>query len=270
MIKEAVYYESTRMFHGSLMNIMGTRFGLLLINKNRIESYEVWNNVVFELRRLDLLFNRFDINSETSKINCEAKHGFMQTSREMMNVLKSCKDYHKRTLGLFDITLDDISNVLLNEKNCSVAFTKDNVSLDFGGYAKGYALLKIQDIMNNALVEHSFIDFGNSSICGMGHHPYGSAWKVGVKNPYLPNAILDEIELSDNFLSISGNSPSYTGHIKHPGSQKLVESRKVISIISENPVDAEVLSTSFMIANRNEQELIKENFKIQNIGQYNI
>lgn len=270
MIKEAVYYDSTRIFHGSLMNIMGTGLGLLLINKSRIESYEVWGDIVSELRRLDLLFNRFDKNSETSKINCEAKLGYVQTSAEMIEVLKSCKDYHKRTLGIFDITLNDISQVILNEKNNSVAFSNENISLDFGGYAKGYALLKIKDILHNAEVEHCFVDFGNSSIFGMGNHPYGSAWKVGVKNPFMQDSILDEIELSDNFLSISGNSPSYCGHIKRPGTEESVMSRKVISIVAENPVDAEVLSTTFMIANSKEQEIITGNFKIENIGQYNI
>lgn len=264
------YYESSKMFHGSLQNIMGTRFDILIIDQNKLKSQEIWNDMVFELQRLDRIFNRFDSTSETSKINREAILEPVHVSPEMWTILKSCREYNIRTLGLFDITLDDFSKVLLDEREHTVIFLKKEMSLDFGGYAKGYALAKIKDLIHQAGVKHCFVDFGNSSILGMGHHPYGDAWKVSIENPYNPDEALDEISLRDEALSVSGNTPAYTGHIVRPASGETVKERKVVSITSKEPLEAEILSTAFMVATREEKKCLSGNFEIKNIIEYSL
>ena len=156
------------MFHGALKNIMGTRFDILIIDQIRLKSREIWGEIAFELRRLDQLFNRFDEVSETSKINREAALAPVQVSPEMWFVLQNCRQYYRRTLKLFDITLDDFSKVVLDENDHSVSFSQEDITLDFGGYAKGYALVKIRDLIARSEVQHCFIDFGNSSSWGLG------------------------------------------------------------------------------------------------------
>ncbi len=266
----AVYHESGRMFHGSLKRIMGTRFEMLVIDKSRLESREIWNEIVHELRRLDSVLNRFDEHSETSKINREATSAPVRVSTEMWHILQSCRDYHARTSGLFDITLNDFTTVITDADKRSVIFSKNDIALDFGGYAKGYALAKIKDILYQSGVKHCFVDFGNSSILGMGHHPHGDSWKVSVQNPYCPGTVLDEISLRDQALSVSGNTPAYSGHIVQPVSGEVVDKRKVVSVTSDNPLDAEVLSTVFMMADKEEQKEIIRNFNIQNTAEYNL
>jgi thiamine biosynthesis lipoprotein len=258
------------MFHGSSKNIMGTRFDILIIGQNRLKAREIWDDTVSELQCLDRIFNRFDNTSETSKINREAILAPVHVSPEMWYILQSCRMYHTRTLGLFDITLHNFSTLLMNEDNRSVFFPEKDISLDFGGYAKGYALVKIRDLIRQAGVQHCFIDFGNSSILAIGRHPYGDAWKVSIENPYDRNEILNEISLKDMALSVSGNTPSYTGHILNPNSGTPVKEHKVVAITSANPLDAEVLSTVCMIANDTEKQRILENFKIQNIAEYHV
>ncbi len=249
---------------------MGTRFDILIIDQKRLKSQEIWNDIVFELQRLDQIFNRFDSTSETSKINREAILEPVHISPEMWSILRSCQIYYTRTLGLFDVTLNDFSKVFLDEKEYTVIFLKKDISLDFGGYAKGYALLKIKDLIRQAGVKHCFVDFGNSSILGIGHHPYGDSWKVSIENPYNQDEVLDDISLKDLALSVSGNTPSYTEHIVRPTSKEPIKGHKVVSITSEDPLDAEVLSTVFMIATDAEKEQISEDFKIQNIAEYSL
>ena len=122
----------------------------------------------------------------------------------------------------------------------SVSYT--HLTLDFGGFAKGYALKKIQEILLRGNIENAFVDFGNSSIMGIGHHPYGDCWKVSLQNPYTQQT-LDEFCLTDNTLSTSGNTEQYTGHIINPLTGIYNEQKKVTSILSDNPLDAEILST---------------------------
>lgn len=264
------YYEESNMFHGSLKKIMGTRFDILIIDRNRLRCQRVWNDIVLELQRLDHIFNRFDNTSETSKINRESILSPVHISLEMWSILQNCQMYYKRTFKLFDITLDDFSKVELIKNGHFIFFPQKDLSLDFGGYAKGYALSKIKDLIHQARVKHCFINFGNSSILGIGHHPYGDAWKVSIENPYKQAEILDDTSLKNMALSVSGNTSSYTGHIVRPTSNEPVTAHRVVSITSEDPLDAEVLSTVFMVASDTEKKRIIEDFKIQNIAEYSL
>jgi len=165
------YYESSLMFHGSLMNIMGTRFDIIIMGKSKCESEAVWYKVESELKRLNRMLNRFDPASEVSNINRTIAHQSIRVSDEMWQILNSCKRYHKETFGLFDITLKDFGTIQFHEQNKSVSFSQPGIHIDFGGYGKGYALKSIKRILEDATVHQCFVDFGNSSILGMGHHP---------------------------------------------------------------------------------------------------
>lgn len=264
------YYPDSLMFHGSLMNIMGTKFEMLIIGKDRLESELIWQSVVSELVRLDNMLNRFDRTSEVSRVNREAPHQFTRVSEEMWDVLLLCKEYHSRSLGLFDVTLNDFSRVSFDAGNCSIAFSGGELHLDFGGFAKGYALTKVESIVRDGGVRCGYIDFGNSSILGIGHHPYGDAWKVSIENPYNREEILDEITLKDQSLSVSGNTPTYSGHIVRPASGRFVRKPKMVSVVTGNPLDSEILSTAIMVARAGEKRDVIDNFNVYYFMEYHL
>ena len=105
----------------------------------------------------------------------------------------------------------------------------------------------------------AFVDFGSSSILGIGKHPYGDSWKVGVLDPYTRLQVR-EISLNDNSMSTSGNAPTYSGHIRDPRTGAVCQGKKLVTVISENPLDAEVHSNVLMIAGDDEREQILNNF----------
>ncbi len=263
------YYEASLMAHGSLLNVMGTRFDIIIIGKNKSESEAVWFKIESELKRLDRLLNRFDPASEVSKINNIVEHQQIRVSEEMWQILNNCKFYHQETFGLFDITLKNFYAIRFHEHNKAVSFSQSGIRIDFGGYGKGYALKRIKGIMEDAAVHQCFVDFGNSSILGVGHHPFGDAWKVSIENPFDAGQTADEISLRDMALSVSGNTPSYSGHIVHPKSRSPETGRKSVSVIMNDPLDAEVLSTTFSIATESEKEQLKKSFKIFDAKEYN-
>ncbi len=266
------YYDSSSMFHGFLPDIMGTRFDIVIIGKGKSETEEVWEKICSELRRLERMLNRFDKESEVTQINLRAAQHPVKVSNEMWAILMDCRYYHLATSGLFDITLKDFSKVIFNESHRSVYFSLKDMHLDFGGYAKGYALNKLKNILLAADIRQCFADFGNSSILALGHHPYGTSWKVGIKNPFVEGEIMDEIELRDESMSSSGNTSSYTKHIINPLSGEYNEERKLVCAVSHNPVEAEVLTTTLMIADPDKKKAIINHFDINTdkIKEYNL
>ncbi len=253
------YYENEAMFHGFIPHIMGTRFDILFIHSDIDRLNTLWTNITNELERLEKILNRFDPHSEVSQINNHTSQSKIQISTEMESILQLCSHYYETTSHLFDITLKDFSQIQFHNQQ-RISFISPDISLDFGGFAKGYALKKIKKIIEQNNVNHTFINFGNSSILGMGHHPYGDCWKVSFLNPY-NQSLLKEFDLQDTALSTSGNTFQYTGHILNPLTGIFNEERRASSILSSDPLEAEVLSTVWMIANEREQKKILENFK---------
>ena len=264
------YYESTSVSHGSLMNVMGTRFDIIMVGEKKLESEVIWYNIVTELQRLNSMLNRFDKTSEISRINKEAFFNLIRVSSEMWTILQSCKQYYLQTFGLFDITLKDFSKVVLSEETSSVAFLQPDVALDLGGFAKGYTMRKIKKMLIDAEVRHCFVDFGNSAVLGIGHHPYGDSWKVSIENPFNKAQILHETALKDEALSVSGNTPSYTGHIVRPDSGNATQARQLIYVTATDPLDAEVLTTALMIADQEEKKQLIRNFEIKEQFEFNL
>ena len=253
------YYKDEAMFHGFIPHIMGTRFDILLIHSDAERLNGLWTHIINELERLDKILNRFDPHSEVFGINKHALQSYIQISKELEKILQLCQYYYENTFHLFDITLKDFSKIQIHDHQ-RISFMSPDISLDFGGFAKGYALKKIKRLIEQEDVNHAFVNFGNSSILGMGHHPYGDSWKVSFLNPY-NQSLLNEFDLENTTLSTSGNPIHYTGHIMNPITGLFNEQRKASSIISTDPLEAEILSTVWMIANKEEQLLLTENFK---------
>lgn len=258
------------MFHGSLTEVMGTRLDVVIIERNKSKVQKVWRQITSEIQRLDRMLNRFYTLSELSRINREASCKPICVTEDMWDILHSCKKYYIQTCGLFDITLKDFSKISFSEENRSISFLNPALSLDLGGYAKGYALEKVKKILLDSNLENCFIDFGNSALLGIGSHPYGNSWKVSVENPYNLGEILAEISLKNTALSVSGNTPIYSGHILRPNSRKYVQDHKLVCITTESPLDAEVLSTTFVIASANEKKQLMKRFQIKELLEYSL
>ena len=263
------YYESSSLFHGSISGIMGTHFDLLISQFSKDKAVLVWNKIVVELERMHKMMNRFDAKSELSRININAQKSFATTSDEMWNILTDCKHFHISTEGLFDITLKDMSKVAFKETSQSVAFPTRDYYLDLGGYAKGYAMERVKRMLVEAKVEHALVNFGDSSISAIGHHPYGNCWSVSLENPFEKGEVLKEIELRDQDFSSSGNLPTHTQHIINPYTKEFNSEKKLVCVCSNNPIEAEVLTTTLMLASSEQQSRIKSNFKIDKVFVFN-
>lgn len=255
------YYAASGLFHGSMASVMGTQFDILMVGADSVLLSRVWEAIETEVKRLDKLLSRFDEVSEVSRVNREAAHYPVAVSEELWQILQDCKRYHALTDGLFDITLQGFSQVLLSEKDRSVFFFSESLHVDLGGFGKGYALTRIRELLEKNGVEKALVNFGNSSVLAVGSHPLGDYWPVGVDNPFTKEHMAD-LKLRDTSLSVSGNMPSHPRHIVNPLTGKFVEAKKMVSVVAKDPVVAEVLTTAFMVADEERIPIIASRFDI--------
>lgn len=236
---ETGYVNSCGLFHGSCRIVMGTCLDIMLHGKEESQARLIWTECLSLAYKLEHVFNRFDPESELSSVN----RGDLEldyASPEMRESVLLSGSYRQKTGGLFDVNVS-------------------GMGMDFGGFAKGYYLLRLMDLLNNHGVENAFADFGHSSIMAMGRHPEGGLWKVALTDPF-DGYVIDEISLDGMSMSISGNSPGYWGHIINPLTGQRNFSRSLVTVMSRNPLDAEVLSTAYAIADNHGKEELERNF----------
>ena len=242
------YYPASGMFHGSLSVLMGTRMDILLFGDDRRPLEIVWKLIENELRLKEKILNRFDPESETTKINHAASFSAVRLSDELWNILLDCRRYHAETDGYFDITMSDFDKMIFMEESHSIIFDKYGMMLDFGGYAKGYALKCIHNHLNEAGIKRALINFGNSSVLALGAHPYGDNWAVGIEDPS-NGTKLSTVYLCDTSLSVSGNTPAHKSHIMNPKTSEYIIGERMVAIVTDDPIDAEVLTTAWIASN---------------------
>jgi len=242
---------------------MHTRVDLAICNLSETESTTLTNTIYEEIKRIEKIGNRFDSESEISNINREAIHKPIRISDEMYSILSDCINFNEKTAGAFDITIQSkhnyrqgIQNIILNKADKTVFLGNENIQLDLCGYIKGYALDKIKIILSESNCSDALINMGNSSILALGHHPFGTGWKISFSNEKEKSIVL-----VNECLTSSGNTANHF-HLINPQTGTYCESIQTKSVISENGIIGEVLSTALCVANESSVETICKNVGI--------
>jgi len=257
------FYPSSGLYHVSLPLLMGTRLDVLMFGDDKQQLEGVWDVTEAELKRLEKMLNRFDDDSEVAKVNSDAQFSSVQLSDELWAIVQDCYRYYEMTDGCFDVTLSDFGKVTMMEESHSISFDKYGLLLDFGGYAKGYALKCVRRYLDKAGVKRALVNFGNSSVLAMGTHPYGDSWPIGIEDPFTGAAMMT-INLCDTSMSVSGNTPSHKQHIVSKDTSGLVAGDVMVAVACDDPVDAEVLTTAWIASGKDEMPDWVEKFNLKN------
>lgn len=266
-----------RLYHNSLF-AMNTRCYILLPGMSDSEADRLFQIIRAEILRIENKISRFLPTSDLSSINKKAALQPVYLDEEMFSILKICIHYFEQTEGRFDITLRPLmkywqngtadsnyslkelrksvgaDGIQLDEADQTVSFNNPEIEIDLGGFGKGYALEQVDNILAKHNVGNVFISFGESSILTKGHHPAGSHWKIGLKDYRDPNRTIYDFSVKDASISTSSNffvddSGKLINHhhIIHPFTGFPIEACLTSSVCSESAIEAEVLSTAYLV-----------------------
>lgn len=263
---------------------MGTRLEFVIPELEESDGLALIRTVKDALEELVRQISNYDRYSEISRINREAGDGGVEVSGYLHELLSEGIRYHTLTNGYYDFTLggwtsrpDMIKDTgtrfaaltsipfadRISLQDHTVRFLHQDVRIDPGGIGKGMGMKIIEKMVRNAGISSAFISFGGSCVTGIGKHPYGDEWKVGIPHPEIDRKILAELGLYDRTLSISGNSKNNRrkfgdqGHILNPHTGTFFVSQGLLAVVAKDPVCAEVLSTALIAAGpENEQQIL--------------
>ena len=245
---------------------MHTRVDIILCcQKSENELMLVVNSIYDTLRQLERIANYYDPSSELSQVNQRASTAPVMISQSLYRMISLCTEYHKKTLGCFDVTIhsdnynqDTIHSIHLYPEAQSVFFQQAGTTINLSGFLKGYALDKIREILKVHIIENALINMGNSSVLALGNHPVGTGWKVSFDDQAstTKNYKTQSILLNNECLTTSGNNSDDRKHIISPSSGKPLEGVRQVTVVTDDGTTGEILSTSLFVANQKQRELI--------------
>ena len=217
-------------------------------------------------------------SSELSLVNREASSKVLPISAELFSVINQSLAYSAKTAGAFDITfasvgylynyresirpdqtqLDeqisgvDFRHIELNESDQTIYIKHEDVRIDLGGIAKGYAVDLAVERAKKLGIEHiSVTAGGDTRILG---DRLGRPWIIGIRHPVDKEKVIAKIPLVNEALSTSGDYERYFDedgvryhHIIDPKTGDSARSVRSVTILGPNAIDTDALSTSVFV-----------------------
>lgn len=249
---------------------MHTRVELLAVGLDEEQGRGLMAEAEREVKRLERLFNRFDSRSPLAVVNMTAIGQSVKVEDELFMALELCEVFRRATAGYFDVTaaddgVDAVSDgsggYALDGKEHSVRILREGARIDLGGFAKGYAAESVRRLFEREGVAQAVINFGNSSIVAMGHHPYGEWWPIGIEHRKVKSVVARKVKLKDGAMSVSGRAESGDYHIIDPMTGNRAVGEELIVVEGRSALVAEMLSTALYAAPRNRRAAIMAQYE---------
>lgn len=256
---------------------MGTIARVEIWHTDEKKAEELIKQVFAEMLRIEEKMSPYITSSLLSKVNREAASKEVLIDDEFFILIKESLKYSEMTFGAFDITFASVGHlydyrsekkpdsktfknklsainyksIVLDKTNNTIRFLNSDTKIDLGGIAKGYAVDRSILLLKNAGVTSAVVSAGGDSRL-LGDR-LGRPWYVGIKNPRGTNNLM-KVPLVDVAISTSGdyerffeaNGERYH-HILNPGTGKSVKNIQSVSVIADQAIVSDALSTSVFV-----------------------
>ncbi|MBI4220919.1 MAG: FAD:protein FMN transferase [Chloroflexi bacterium] len=177
---------------------------------------------VFEyMRHIDGVFSTYRPDSETERLN-RGDLRVEQSSGEMREVLAICEQTRQASGGYFDARYQG--------------------RLDPSGVVKGYAIRKAADLLRLRGFTRFAVDAGGD-IQTCGSNPDGQKWRVGVRDPFDPERLINIVHLCGEGIATSGTY-ARGSHIFDPIEGRAATAVASVTVIAEDVCDADRFATA--------------------------
>jgi len=222
--------DGTTAFSGNAMTMdYKILIGQILSQKQIIESQAIIKKT---FRDTDAIFNKWNPNSELSRLNSQKSGISTPLSLELWRLFKETDDIVKLSQGMFDPTIEPIQALWKQKlqqgkipekeeiQKLAPAIGWDKVSfhdgifikrhdltqLDFGGIAKGLCIDMLIERLEEAGFFNLYVEWGGE-IRAKGTHPEERPWTVCISHlgDTNPDRAIDKIYLKNLAIATSGD-----------------------------------------------------------------
>ncbi len=260
---------------------MGTTYTVKINETGR------YNDLVLIKKSIDKLLE--DLNakmstylpdSELSRINQSSSVNWISISNDLYAVIETAINISNLSGGAFDITIGSLVNlwgfgpvekqdiipddgliqtigkIHLNDANRSIRKDRANIYLDLSGIAKGYAVDRIAQLLQEQFAIHNYLVEIGGEIRAKGVNPDNLAWRIGIEKPVSKLRAIERIISLDNTgMATSGGYRNYYeengihySHIIDPRTGKPVNHQLVsVTVLHAESMIADAWATALQV-----------------------
>jgi thiamine biosynthesis lipoprotein len=263
--------------------VMGTYLTVRVRHADSAYAERILDGVIDLVQDLDRRLTLYDPSSELWALNRQAGGPPLPVSEPLWDLLERALAYSRETQGAFDVTIGPIvqtwgflegprrvpsdeaiarararvgyTKVELDPSRRTVRLTTPGMVLDFGGIAKGYALDRAVELLQQAGLRDALLNFGGE-IYAMGTPDGGDRpWTLAVRHPRRPDRVWREFPVRDMAVSTSGDYERFFfqggrrySHILSPWTGRPVETDVVsVTVVAPSATEADALSTALFV-----------------------
>lgn len=265
--------------HREQAEIMGTTFTITI--EDFADAPTAARAAFEEIRRIDRLLSTYKDDSEISGVNRRAALKPVAVGPDFWAVVSASRVYFELGEGSFDPTvyplmriwgfrkkegrlpaaeeleeilpLVDFTKVVLDESSHTVGFRREGMALDFGGIAKGYAVDRAIQVLEDLGVTRAIVDAGGN-FYGLGTPVGKERWRAGIRHPVRLDEIIAQFPVTDAGAATSGNYERFFEidgvkycHIMDPRTGWPVPHMLSTTIIADTAMAADALSTTVFV-----------------------
>ncbi len=258
-----------------------------------------------EYHRLFTIYNRYENLNNLVTVNdvTDGEHQVVEVDGKIIDMLSFAKDMYKKTDGKVNIAMGsvlsiwhiyrndgldnpseaelppmekleeankhtDINNLIIDEEKNTVFLADPLMKLDVGAIAKGYAVEKIGDYLEEKGIDGFLLNVGGN-IRTVGYAgAEGEHWKAGIENPDTENEekpYIEYVKLAGESIVTSGsyqrfyvvNGENYH-HIIDPESLMPGVNFKSVSVITDDSGLGDAFSTALFLMSYEEGKALVE------------
>ncbi|MBK6340264.1 MAG: FAD:protein FMN transferase [Bacteroidetes bacterium] len=268
--------------HQKKIKLMGNRFEISIVSDDKNWAFEIIEEAVKEIQRIETLLTTFDENSQTNQINKFAGIKPVKIDKEVFELIERCNRISQLTQGAFDITYGSINkklwnfdtsmtalpsqavakkmvqlinykNIELNKTETSVFLKEKGMRIGFGGIGKGYGAEKAKKIMQNNGVQSGIVN-ASGDLTVWGKQPNGKPWTIGIADPNNAKYHFSSLELTNTSIATSGNYEKFIlidgkkySHTINPKTGLPIEGIKSVTLITPNAEFADAMATPISV-----------------------
>ena len=266
-------------------NLLGTIVEITILDQDKPQQLidNAITSAFSEMQRVESLVSRFVLTSDISRINADSHKRATKVSLETIALIEEAILFSRLSDGAFDITIyplielwgirqiekkelptSEQINVALGKigyqhidilkKQQSIFLGREQMSLDLGGIAKGYAVDKAIDVLKKFKVRSALINAGGDIYC-LGQKGQDDKWRIGIQDPRKKRALLGTLEIKDKAVATSGDYENYIriktkkySHIINPESgYPLYGVPASVTVLAKNCARADALATALFV-----------------------
>jgi thiamine biosynthesis lipoprotein len=294
--REPLYHSQSYVF--------GTLVDISIYGEDEARAREIANEIQQDFQRWHNQFHAWQPDSELSRLNAAfAKGEAIAVSPELADIIEGATAWYTKSKSLFNPAIgglvnawgfqaDEFKPVRVNAdkiaalveadpkmtdltiKDGMVSSKNPSVRLDFGGYAKGYALDRALQHLRLEGVKNALVNIGGN-IIAVGRHG-AKPWRVGIQHPRKPGPIAT-LDLEDGWaIGTSGDYQRYFErdgvrycHIIDPRTGYPVQDMQAVTVLvppgEQTGVISDVASKPIFIAALDDKQTVADALGIGNV-----